>query len=148
MNTAVFSRSPVLSLRPFLHEAAQGPCALFFRKFPDNVLLVAGDVTQSADLHRLVDAAVTRFGKVDVVVPNAGIAKVVQFADCTEEVIQHQFSVNFMGATQTVRAFLPHINEGGVILFITTFLTQVGPWFVRLQCQQGSVEVPGSDPGC
>ncbi|MDP2647512.1 MAG: SDR family oxidoreductase, partial [Desulfobacterales bacterium] len=97
-----------------------------FAKFPDNVLVVAGDVTKSADIHRLVDAAVTRFGKVDVVVPNAGIAKVVQFADCTEEVIHHQFSVNFMGATQTVRAFLPHINEGGVILFITTFLTQVG----------------------
>jgi len=74
----------------------------------------------------LVDAAVTHFGKVDIVVPNAGIAKVVPFSDCTEEVINHQFGVNFMGAAQTVRAFLPYINAGGVILFITTFLTQVG----------------------
>lgn len=89
-------------------------------------MVVAGDVTKSADLCRLVDAAVARFGKVDIVVPNAGIAQVVPFADCTEEVINHQFSVNFMGAAQTVRALLPYINAGGVILFITTFLTQVG----------------------
>ncbi|MBI3329286.1 MAG: SDR family oxidoreductase, partial [Nitrospinae bacterium] len=93
---------------------------------PANVLVVAGDVTRSEDIHRLVDAAVERFSKVDIVVPNAGIAKVAPFADCTEEVINYQFGVNFMGAAQTVRAFLPYINEGGVILFITTFLTQVG----------------------
>lgn len=95
-------------------------------KFPDNLVVVTGDVTNTADLQQLVDATVTRFGKVDIVVPNAAIIKVVPFADCTEEVIDHQFSVNFMGATQTVRAFLPYINEGGVILFITTFTTQVG----------------------
>src|SRR5438046_166365 len=40
--------------------------------------------------------------------------------------INDQFGVNFMGAVQTARAFLPYINEGGTILFITTFLTQVG----------------------
>ena len=95
-------------------------------KFPDNLVVVAGDVTNSADLQRLVDAAVARFGKVDIVVPNAAIIKVVPFADCTEEVINHQFGVNFMGAAQTVRAFLPYINEGGMILFITAFTTQVG----------------------
>ena len=95
-------------------------------KFPDNMLAVAGDVTNRADLQRLVEAAVARFGKVDIVVPNAAIIKVVPFADCTEEVINHQFSVNFMGAAQTVRAFLPYLNEGGVILFITSFSTQVG----------------------
>ena len=95
-------------------------------KFPDNMVVVAGDVTNSADLQRLVDVAVARFGKVDIVVPNAAIIKVVPFADCTEEVINHQFSVNFMGAAQTVRAFLPYINAGGVILFITAFSTQVG----------------------
>jgi NAD(P)-dependent dehydrogenase (short-subunit alcohol dehydrogenase family) len=95
-------------------------------KFPDNMVVVAGDVTKSADLDRLVDAATARFGNVDIVVPNAGIAKVVPFADCSEEVINDQFGVNFMGAVQTVRGFLPYINAGGVILFITTFLTQVG----------------------
>ncbi|HEY9877529.1 MAG TPA: SDR family oxidoreductase [Leptolyngbyaceae cyanobacterium] len=93
---------------------------------PDKILAVDGDVTKGEDIQRLADTAVKQFGKVDIVVPNAGIAKVVPFADCTEEVMNDQFSVNFMGAAQTVRAFLPYINEGGAVLFITTFLTQVG----------------------
>jgi len=73
-------------------------------KSPEDVLVVAGDVTKSEDIHRLVNAVVERFRKVDLVVPNAGIAKVVPFADCTEEVLDYQFRVNFMGAAQTVRA--------------------------------------------
>jgi NAD(P)-dependent dehydrogenase (short-subunit alcohol dehydrogenase family) len=93
---------------------------------PDAVLAVGGDVTRIADLHRLVKETETRFGNVDVVVPNAGMAKVVSFEDSTEEAIHEQFSVNFVGAVQTVRLFLPIINQGGAILFTTSFLTQVG----------------------
>lgn len=93
---------------------------------PERVLVVAGDVTVPADLQRLADEAVQRFGKVDVVIPNAGIARVVPFAESGAAVVQHQFGVNFAGAAETVRLLLPHINEGGAILFITTFLTQVG----------------------
>ena len=93
---------------------------------PDRVLAVAGDVTSADDIARLVAETVDRFGGVDAVIPNAGIARVVPFADSTEEVIAHQFGVNFVGAAQTVRAFLPHIRPGGTVLFITTFLTQVG----------------------
>ena len=54
---------------------------------PDHVLVVVGDVTNSGDIERLVKTAVEHFGKIDIVVPNAGIAKVVPFADCTEEAI-------------------------------------------------------------
>ena len=93
---------------------------------PDRVLAVAGDVTRADDIARLVAETVARFGKVDAVIPNAGIARVVPFVESTEEVIAHQFGVNFIGAAQTVRAFLPHMNTGGSVLFITTFLTQVG----------------------
>ena len=93
---------------------------------PDAVLAVAGDVTKAADLQRLVDDTALHYGSVDIVVPNAGMAKVVSFADSTEEAIHEQFSVNFVGAVQTARLFLPHINRGGSILFNTSFLTQVG----------------------
>lgn len=93
---------------------------------PKRVLAVSGDVTRADDIARLVTESVERFGQVDVVIPNAGIARVVPFADSTEAVIAQQFGVNFVGAAQTVRAFLPHIARGGAVLFVTTFLTQVG----------------------
>lgn len=90
------------------------------------VLVVTGDVTKAADLDRLVAETVKTFGGVDIVVPNAGIAKVVPFDQSDEAAISHQFDVNFTGAVQTVRGFLPHIRKGGSVLFVTTFLTQVG----------------------
>lgn len=90
------------------------------------VLAVTGDVTREADVQRLVDETRGRFGGADIVVPNAGIARVIPFEQCTPAVMAEQFQVNFFGAAETVRAFLPCIREGGVVLFVTTFLTQVG----------------------
>lgn len=93
---------------------------------PDRVLAVGGDVTRRADLETLVARTIERFGAVDTVIPNAGMAKVVPFVDSDEAAIQEQFSVNFVGALQTVRLFLPHVRKGGAVVFITTFLVQVG----------------------
>ncbi|HEX5802159.1 MAG TPA: SDR family oxidoreductase [Azospira sp.] len=93
---------------------------------PGQVVAVAGDVTNADDLQRLVDETVQAFGGVDIVVPNAGIARVVPFADSDAAAFATQFSVNLFGAVETVRRFLPHIRPGGSVQFITTFLTQVG----------------------
>jgi len=93
---------------------------------PERIHAVSGDVTCPQDLQRLVDETVATFGGVDIVVPNAGIARVMQFADSTPEAFHEQFSLNLSGAVETVRRFLPHVRKGGSIQFITTFLTQVG----------------------
>lgn len=93
---------------------------------PGRVIGVSGDVTCGEDLVRLVDETVKAFGGVDIVVPNAGIARVVSFEESTREAFETQFSVNLFAAAETVRLFLPHIRRGGSVQFITTFLTQVG----------------------
>lgn len=93
---------------------------------PGKVLPVSGDVTQAADLQRLVAEAVKAHGGIDILVPNAGIARVVSFADSTPAACAEQFSVNLFGAIETVRLFLPHLRAGSSVQFITTFLTQVG----------------------
>ena len=96
------------------------------KQSPENVLVVPGDVTNAADLDRLVAETVKSYGTVDVVIPNAGGAKVVPFENSDPGAIAEQFNLNFVAATETVRKFLPHINAGGSVLFITTFLTTVG----------------------
>lgn len=93
---------------------------------PGQVKAVAGDVTQPEDLKRLVDETVQAHGGVDIVVPNAGIARVVPFENSTAEAFNTQFSVNLFGAAETARLLIPHIRKGGSIQFVTTFLTQVG----------------------
>lgn len=118
----------------FLHEGAK--IAIFARsrgkleeieaRAPARVLVVEGDVTRGEDLAGLVAAATRRFGGVDVLVPGAGIARVVPFAESTPEAVREQFDVNFTGALETARLFLPHLNRNASVLFITAFLTQVG----------------------
>lgn len=96
------------------------------QRSPENVLVVAGDVTKAEDLDRLVAETVKTYGSVDVVIPNAGAAKVVPFADSDPAAISEQFNLNFVAAAETVRKLLPHIKSGGSVLFITTFLTTIG----------------------
>ena len=93
---------------------------------PDRTLVVTGDVTEPDDITRMVTATIERFGAIDIVVPNAGIARAVPFAQSTRQVLHEQFAVNVLGAAETVRQCLPHIRTGGAVVFITTFLTQVG----------------------
>lgn len=96
------------------------------KQAPEKVLVVPGDVTNASDLARLADETVKAYQSVDVVVPNAGGAKVVPFTESTPEAIAEQFNLNFVAATETVRRLLPHVNKGGSVIFITTFLTTVG----------------------
>lgn len=93
---------------------------------PGKVVAVVGDVTRQEDLERLLKTTVDTFGAIDILVPNAGIARVVSFEDSTAEAFATQFSVNLFAAAETARLFVPHIRKGGSIQFITTFLTQVG----------------------
>lgn len=93
---------------------------------PGNVIAVNGDVTRQEDLERLLKTTVDKVGPIDILVPNAGIARVVSFEDSTADAFATQFSVNLFAAAETARLFVPHIRKGGSIQFITTFLTQVG----------------------
>lgn len=86
----------------------------------------SGDVTNENDLDAFVRRTLEAFGSVDVVIPNAGSAKVIPFENSDRAAIADQFNINFVAATETVRRFLPHIREGGSIIFVTTFLTTVG----------------------
>jgi NAD(P)-dependent dehydrogenase (short-subunit alcohol dehydrogenase family) len=94
--------------------------------YPGKVIAVSGDVTRQEDLERLVKTTTDKFGVIDILVPNAGIARVVSFEASTAAAFAEQFSVNLYGAAETARLFVPHIRSGGSIQFITTFLTQVG----------------------
>ncbi|GAB3442513.1 SDR family oxidoreductase [Massilia solisilvae] len=94
--------------------------------YPGQVVAITGDVTRQADLRQLVESVLKHTDAIDILVPNAGIARVVGFDDSTAEAFSEQFSVNLFGAAETARLFVPHIRKGGSIQFITTFLTQVG----------------------
>ncbi len=62
------------------------------------VLVQRADVAIKSDVLQLIEAAVRHFGRLDIMVNNAGIAPVVDFLDVTEELLDRVLDVNLKGA--------------------------------------------------
>ena len=106
-DVVVFGRNPET-----LDEAVQS--------IGNGTLGVQGDVTRLADLDRLYQETVTRFGKIDILVANAGIAKPAPL-DLTDEALFDLTSdINFKGAFFTVQKAVPHLNDGASIILVTS----------------------------
>lgn len=71
------------------------------------------DVRRDADVKRLIDAAVTATGRLDIVVNNAGIGLVKQIPDVSEEEWDRVLDVNFKSVFLTARHAIPHLKQAG-----------------------------------
>lgn len=91
---------------------------------PD-ILAVPGDIADPATAERIINAAQTRFGRVDTLLNNAGIFIAKPFTDYTAEDFQAKIATNLAGffhiAQQAARAMLT--QGSGHIVSITTSLT-------------------------
>lgn len=74
-------------------------------------LTVACDVTKPEDCERLIQEAIDRYGRVDVLINCAGIIDVAPFQDQPLEAFEQAMQINFFGALHTVRAVLPHMQQ-------------------------------------
>ena len=72
-----------------------------------DVLAVPTDVARSPDLHQLVHAAVQRFGRIDVLINNAGIECFSEFDALTETEIEQTIATNLTGAILLTRLVVP-----------------------------------------
>lgn len=83
------------------------------------VLVQRADVARKSDVLQLIEAAVRHFGRLDIMVNNAGIAPVVDFLDVTEELLGRVLDVNLKGAfygTQAAGRQMISQGQGGVII--------------------------------
>ena len=83
------------------------------------VLVQRADVAKKSDVVQLIEAAVRHFGRLDIMVNNAGIAPVVDFLDVTEELLDRVLDVNLKGAfygTQAAGRQMISQGQGGVII--------------------------------
>jgi NAD(P)-dependent dehydrogenase (short-subunit alcohol dehydrogenase family) len=76
-------------------------------------LIVAGDVADEEMAETLADAAVARFGRIDVWINNAGVYAVGEFEDTPPDVVDRVLDVNLRGAIRGSRAALAQFRAQG-----------------------------------
>jgi NADP-dependent 3-hydroxy acid dehydrogenase YdfG len=71
------------------------------------------DVRDSTQVEEIVSATVNAFGRLDILVPNAGVGAYGPFLDLAPDFLEEMIDVNVKGTLYAVRAALPHLLESG-----------------------------------
>lgn len=89
-------------------------------------LAVKADVASLADLDRFFAQVAAKFGKIDVLFANAGIAKFAPAADSTEQMYDETFDINVKGLYFTVQKALPLLNDNAGIVITSSVVNSKG----------------------
>lgn len=84
-----------------------------FAAYGERMLPLALDVTDPQAARRAVDAAVARFGRIDVLVNNAGYANVAPVESADDADFRAQFETNFWGVYNVTKSALPTLRRQG-----------------------------------
>jgi NAD(P)-dependent dehydrogenase (short-subunit alcohol dehydrogenase family) len=84
----------------------------------DDFIAINADVTNLADLERVFKETAEKFGKIDVVVANAGAGTTGTVADTTEADFDKTMELNLKSVYFTVQKALPYMNDGGSVILI------------------------------
>jgi NAD(P)-dependent dehydrogenase (short-subunit alcohol dehydrogenase family) len=98
----------------------------------ENLLAVSLDITDEAAAQVAADTAVERFGRIDVLVNNAGIFVAGYFEEISPAQLRQQMETNFFGPLNVTRAILPVMREqrSGHVVTMSSTAGLVGQEFV------------------
>lgn len=99
-------------------------------------LAVETDVSKESDVKRMVNAAVKHFGRIDVLVNNAGFSVYAEVMDLPPKVVRAIFDVNFFGLYYGCRAVVPEMKKRG------------GGHIINISSIVGLVPIPVNGPYC
>jgi NAD(P)-dependent dehydrogenase (short-subunit alcohol dehydrogenase family) len=103
---------------------------------PDRVLAVGLDVTRTDQIDSAVAAAIERFGRLDVLVNNAGYGSVGAVEELEMDDLRALMDTMFFGAVELTKAVLPHMRERG------------SGAIVQMSSQGGQLAPPGYTAYC
>lgn len=103
-------------------------------KYGEQVLPAQLDVTDEQGAKAAVQAAVERFGRLDVLVNNAGYGTFAPFEQMSAEDFQAVMDTNFYGVVYTTRAALPVMRK------------QRSGWILQVSSIGGRITIPGNSP--
>ena len=83
----------------------------FNREHEINAFAIQLDISDLTKIETAIEAVISKFGRIDVLVNNAGIGFVGAIEETSIEEFQHVFDVNFYGALKMTQAVLPYMRE-------------------------------------
>jgi NAD(P)-dependent dehydrogenase (short-subunit alcohol dehydrogenase family) len=89
-------------------------------------LAVKADVSKLADIDRLFAEVVAKFGKIDALFANAGIAKFSPATDSSEQLFDETFDVNVKGLYFTLQKAIPYLNDNAGIVLNSSVVNSQG----------------------
>jgi len=92
----------------------------------DGVLAVQADTAKLGETEKFLTKVVQKFGKIDVLFVNAGVAKFAPLTETPESLFDEQFDINIKGAYFTIQKAVPHLNDGASIILNTSVAGTTG----------------------
>ena len=106
-----------------LTEAAR----MIEERYGVSVLPVVADLRNSADVERVVESTIKKFGRVDILLNNAGGPPPRSFEESTREDWEKAFELNFLSGMRLIQLVLPHMKSqkwGRIINILSSGLKQ------------------------
>jgi 3-oxoacyl-[acyl-carrier protein] reductase len=88
---------------------------------------VGGDVSKQADAEGMVAAAIAHFGRLDIVVNNAGVYEMAPIEDTSEALYRRIFDINVLGTLLVTQAAAQHLGQGASVINIGSAVTRITP---------------------
>lgn len=90
------------------------------------ILVLQGDITDSEDRKNIIEQTHKKWGKIDVLFLNAGIAKAAPIEQVSEDLFDEVMNINFKAPYFFVQEALPLMNDQGSIVLNTSISNQIG----------------------
>lgn len=104
--------------------------------------VVAADICADEGPRAVVDAALDRFGRIDVLVHSAGVFLPAPFPEVTPDDFELQWRTNVLAPYRLTQAALPHLSSGSSVVFVSSVSGQFGSPECTAYCAtKGAVEL-------
>ncbi len=106
-----------------------------------DALAIQADVSKSDEVKAMFDAAIAHYGRIDVLINNAGIMLLKLLKDHTDEDFTRQFDINVRGTFNTMREAATRLADNGTVInFSTTVLRVMIPTYSTYVASKAAVE--------
>jgi 3-oxoacyl-[acyl-carrier protein] reductase len=109
----------------------------------DRALAIKGDAGSIVSFEDLVKQTVDKFGKIDIVIPNAGVLPMTNLETTTEELFDKCFALNVKGTYFLVQRAAPYMSAGSRVIFLSTTLntaSTVSPNYLLYSSSKGAID--------